>query len=95
MRYRSFCDELRLKIPNYTVPDEIKIIFHVPMPPSWSLKHQTSMIGKPHQQRPDIDNYLKAYLDALCTEDSHVWNAHAIKLWSRVGAIEICTVKSD
>ena len=26
----------------------------------------------PHQQRPDLDNLIKAFKDALCEEDSHV-----------------------
>ena len=47
------------------------------------------MLGKPHQQRPDIDNLVKAVLDALCEDDSFVWNIEACKLWSDKAGIDI------
>lgn len=89
MRYRAFCDELRLKVGTYKVTERLNLTFRVPMPPSWSEKKRIELDGTPHQQRPDIDNYLKAFLDALCEEDSYVWDVRATKLWSREGGIEI------
>lgn len=47
------------------------------------------MVGKPHQQRPDKDNFEKAFLDAVCEEDSHIWDGRETKLWSEEGAIQI------
>ena len=47
------------------------------------------MEGKPHQQRPDVDNYAKAFLDALCEDDSHVYSLKAEKYWSRTACIEV------
>ena len=43
--------------------------FHLPMPPSWSRKKQLTMIGKPHAQKPDIDNLLKAVLEIMSKPD--------------------------
>ena len=34
------------------------------MPKSWSLKKKKAMNGKPHRQTADIDNLLKALIDA-------------------------------
>ena len=62
--------------------DSFKIVFHVPMPKSWSKKKKKQFEGKPHQQRPDLDNYLKAWKDSVYEEDAIVWNVEATKLWT-------------
>ncbi len=59
------------------------------MPNSWSEKVKLNMDGKPHQQRPDVDNYLKSFMDALCIDDSYVYDVHAKKFWAREGSIEL------
>ena len=42
--------------------------------------------GLPHFSKPDTDNLIKTYLDALnkiaWRDDSLVYTVHAIKLWS-------------
>lgn len=88
MAYRAFADELRSQVRG-TLEPKLKVTFFVPMPQSWSKKKKGEMLGKPHQVRPDVDNFLKALLDALCEEDSYVYDVHAIKLWAETGAIEI------
>ena len=62
--------------------DSFEIEFHVQMPQSWSKKKKAEMIGKPHQQRPDLDNYLKAWKDSVYEEDAIVWRVKASKLWT-------------
>ncbi|SVD01833.1 uncharacterized protein METZ01_LOCUS354687 [marine metagenome] len=62
--------------------DSFKIVFHVPMPKSWSKKKKAQFEGKPHQQRPDLDNYLKAWKDSVYEEDAIVWHVEATKLWT-------------
>lgn len=62
--------------------DSFKIVFHVPMPKSWSKKKKAQFEGKPHQQRPDLDNFLKAWKDSVYEEDAIVWNIEATKLWT-------------
>ena len=47
------------------------------------------MNTRPHQQRPDIDNYCKGIFDALHTEDSHIADVCLSKRWAYEGGIEI------
>ena len=39
------------------------------MPKSWSAKKKLAMRGKPHRQKPDIDNLVKAVIDSIYPED--------------------------
>lgn len=87
MKYRAFKDECKLH--NLEVPEQSDIIFVVPMPESWSNKKKERMNGAPHQQRPDLDNYIKATLDAVCNEDSHIWHLRAKKIWGDNGYIVV------
>jgi len=87
LRYNAFKDECRLK--RVKIPQPCRIIFFIPMPPSWSAKKKAEMYNTAHKQKPDIDNLMKALFDAVYTDDSHIWNVHAIKKWSNEGAIFI------
>lgn len=88
MRYRAFCDECRAN--NMTIDDRgACIIFTLPMPKTWSAKKSALMDGTPHQQKPDIDNLIKAVFDAVLKEDCHVWQISACKVWGREGSITI------
>jgi Holliday junction resolvase RusA-like endonuclease len=40
------------------------------------------MLGKPHQQKSDLDNLEKSVLDSLLPEDCTVWHIEAKKFWS-------------
>jgi len=72
--------------------DALELVFLLPMPPSWGKAKRARMRHTPHKQRPDVDNLCKSVLDALLSEDSHVWNIKAKKLWSITGAIIVKTV---
>ncbi len=75
---------------NFIMPEsDYHMIFNIPMPKSWSKKKKSAMNGKPHKQKPDKDNLEKAVLDALCEEDSYVWDGRVSKLWSYKGSIII------
>ena len=95
--YHAFCDELRLLLPlpmRRPMLDqaihELDLTFHIPMPEkSWSKKKRAELEGKPHQQKPDIDNLLKAWMDCLYRNDQVIWKVSASKLWSVKGAIEV------
>lgn len=87
-RYWAFKDDLKLNF-EIPIPDRFVIKFNVPMPKSWSQKKKKEYFGKPHQAKPDIDNYLKAFLDALCIDDSYVYDVRAMKFWAILGSIEI------
>ncbi|MNJ68120.1 Endodeoxyribonuclease RusA [compost metagenome] len=47
------------------------------------------MAGKPHQQKPDADNLLKALMDAIYNEDCSVWDVRVTKRWGDTGEITI------
>lgn len=52
-------------------PVEVNIIFHMPIPPSWSKKKQREAPGQWHTCKPDRDNLEKGVCDAL---NKIVWN---------------------
>lgn len=54
LRYRAFCDELRLR--KVRVPNRYGAICILPMPKSWSERTKEAMNGMPHLQKPDNDN---------------------------------------
>lgn len=88
MRYRAFCDEVRLR--GVVLPESgAHVIFILPMPASWSKKKRQEHNGKPHQQKPDWDNMAKALQDAIYHDDARVWNCQVTKLWGEVGQIII------
>jgi Holliday junction resolvase RusA-like endonuclease len=92
IRYRSYRDELKSEAQKYgfKVPTGFfHITFNVPMPKSWSNRRRLLMVGTPHRQKPDIDNLQKAFLDALCVDDSFVFDLRASKVWSEIGSIEV------
>ena len=47
------------------------------------------MLGKPHQQTPDIDNLSKAFMDCMSSEDCAVYMLAASKYWDDHGHIEV------
>lgn len=88
VRYWAFCDAIRSA--GCTLPEAgAHVVFHLPMPKSWSKKKKLAMLGQPHQQRPDWDNLAKALQDAVLKEDSAVWNMQVTKRWAERGSIEV------
>jgi Holliday junction resolvase RusA-like endonuclease len=47
------------------------------------------MEGRPHQSKPDIDNLLKGFMDALLEDDARIWEVKASKLWGVNGSIKV------
>ncbi len=92
-RWYAYKDELKLtaKQERYQVEETLDIVFCIPMPKSWSKKKKAEMYAKPHQQKPDIDNLVKGFLDALCEDDSYVWSVTAEKYWAYEGKIAVIT----
>jgi len=87
--YFAFKDEINIqaKIQKFRLGNCIKVYFYVPMPKSWPEKKKKKMDGKPHKQKPDLDNYIKALCDTLLDEDSGVFYITATKKWARKGKI--------
>ena len=85
LKYWAFCDQLRGF--NLDVGDTLDVTFVIPMAESWSNKKKIELDGQPHRQKPDIDNLVKAFLDAIFKDDSHVWSIRAEKIWGKNGMI--------
>lgn len=91
LRYYRFKDQCRVR--RVKLPQPCRVVFHMPMPSGWSNERQRAMDGMPHTVRPDLDNLVKALGDAVCKEDSHLWNIRAEKRWSLTPGIEVVKVR--
>src|SRR5688572_11096043 len=77
LRYRAFKDQCRVR--RVKLPQPCRVVFHMPMPASWNEMSKRGNEGQPHCSKPDLDNLLKALADAVCKDDSHLWNIRAEK----------------
>ncbi len=59
------------------------------MPKSWSKKKRLEKNNKPHTNKPDLDNLIKALSDAVYDDDQALWNYWLVKIWGETGSIEI------
>lgn len=97
VRYRAYRDALKAAYAKLLkadtaparAPDELACVFFMPVPISWSKSKKEKMIGQRHQQKPDIDNCMKATADALWDDDSHISSMHGIKYWGVEGSVII------
>ena len=81
------------KQARYEIGDSLSLEFIIEMPKSWSKKKRAEMNGKPHQQKPDLDNLIKAFKDALCKDDSYIYEYRTMrKTWGVKGKIFIHTL---
>ena len=91
LKYWEYKDKLveQAELHNITIGDTLEnIIFVLPMSKSWSNKKKELFNGKPHQEKPDIDNLVKAFLDCLCEEDKNLHTLNNIKkVWGYEGHI--------
>lgn len=89
LKYFDFADALRDAAPEgYEVPRVLSVTFVVPFPKSYSKKKRESLLGQPHEQRPDLDNYIKAFQDALAKEDCQIHTyKNCRKIWGETGKI--------
>ena len=92
-RYWAYKDTLILLAKSMNFPeikDRINLLeFYISMPVSWSKKKKEKYIGKYHQQKPDIDNLLKGFQDALLKEDKQIADVLVRKYWSDKGFIKV------
>jgi len=87
-RYHAFRDELRAKWGAGGFPERVSLTFCMAIPTGKKAEYR-ERIGRPHEQTPDLDNLVKAVLDALCKSDAHIYEIHAIKRWEEKGCIII------
>lgn len=90
-RYHAFRDELRYKWGSGGFPECVSIEFHIPVPTGRKKEYQMR-IGRPHTQTPDLDNLVKAVLDALCPSDAHIHEIYSKKIWGEYGRIIITSL---
>lgn len=90
-QYLLYKDKLNLaaKKQAYRLGIRLYIDFFLPMPASWSKKKKELMRSKPHDAKPDLDNLVKAFQDALTTDDTKIWETHARKYWGDRGMIVV------
>jgi len=90
VKYWKYKDNLKLLcfLCRWKPSEELDITFVIPMPISWSKKKRVKYNDQPHKSRPDLDNLVKAFKDALLEEDSMVHTYENIKkVWGREGQI--------
>jgi Holliday junction resolvase RusA-like endonuclease len=89
LRYWAYKDELNLLCNKvgYKLGEIVDMVFILPMPKSWTKKEKLERDGKPHQQKPDLDNLEKSICDCLLEDDSVVWKMGAEKRWGKTGKI--------
>lgn len=91
LRYYAFRDAIQAEAVRlaFRLPGSLSIRFILPMSASWSAKEKRLTDGMPHDVRPDLDNLIKAFLDAMASEDGYVWSIQAEKRWGIEGRIEV------
>lgn len=71
----------------------LNIEIHCAMPKSWSNKAKSLAVGTHHTNKPDIDNILKALLDALngiaYSDDKQVCHIFVSKRWAYENKINV------
>lgn len=92
IRYRNFQNAIchYANQFRYQVSGELSITFIIPFPESYTIKAKNKLRGNPHTIKPDLDNLIKAFKDALCKNDSFVWKYKMMeKIWGDEGKIII------
>lgn len=89
--YYSFKDIINTEARKhrFQIGNRIDVIFYLPMPQSWSKKKRDQFRGTPCANKPDTDNLLKAFCDALTDDDSKVWDMRGRKFWADEGHIKV------
>lgn len=99
-RYLSYKDSIQWQMKKQTKGHtlltgalEVEILFHMPIPQSWSKKKQNEAIGTYHTKKPDSDNLVKSVFDSLNKiiwhDDNQVSRVIATKVYGKTPGIEI------
>lgn len=97
VNYFAYKDKLKESIKKYNFQLSewsSAYSFRIKMPKTWSKKKKEKFANKPHQQRPDLDNLLKGFWDAVLDEDCKIWRIlYAEKIWDYEDSIEIIQIE--
>lgn len=92
-RYMGYRDELRKLwgASGLMIPEAgMQLTFFRPMYKSWSDDRRREHWGMPSRRKPDTDNLVKGFIDALVEEDEHIWHlGEPAKYWGDAGWIEV------
>lgn len=82
LAYRRFADVLRADAPAWLdLTKPVTVLFQF-------ATKKTAIHGESHRQTPDLDNLLKAFLDALLPDgDEKVWCVSVRKVWGPVDGV--------
>lgn len=64
----------------YKQEEKLNIIFYLPIPKSFRNREIYHL--KEHHKKPDLDNLVKAFLDAVAKQDNYICQINATKLYS-------------
>lgn len=96
--FRAAIAEKCPKMP-LSCPVTAEITFRLPMPARLSKRKRAALSGAPHAKRPDLDNLVKAVLDALnghvISDDGLIATISASKIWCEMGGISIRLIDAD
>ena len=93
VKFFAFRDAIKQSSVHNIALESFDIEFYIQMPKSWSKKKKELHNGNPHKQRPDLDNYIKAWCDSVFEEDSVVCRFKASKRWTdKPGHIKLSTL---
>ena len=83
-KYYAYKNELsyKLNLIGYKQSSILKIAFLLPIPQSLSNKQKNSLHLQLHNKKPDLDNLVKAFLDAATNQDNFVNLIQAAKFYS-------------
>lgn len=96
--YWEYKDALNIQANSlgYKLTPVLEVAFRIAMPKTWSKRKKELMCNKPHQQKPDLDNLMKAFKDALADEDSFVYKyRNCVKFWGYEDLITVTRRDED
>lgn len=78
----------------FTIPVEMIVEFHMPIPNSFSKRKRRALSGQPHGKKPDLSNLIKFFEDTfngvLYHDDSLIAKIHCSKVQSHEPKTIIC-----
>lgn len=103
--FRQYKDQLREELyrVGFKLTNELPdITFVFPVPEKATKKWLKQNLGKPHEQRPDLDNLIKGFIDCIFNKESYFYEFTELtndsqihtygklnKIWGETGQIII------
>lgn len=86
-----------LALPHFPTPMEgpVRLVIEAVFVPatSWSKRRRAEALGRPHTQKPDLDNLAKAVCDGInriaFADDSQIAELQTRKLWGEVAETRV------